>query len=453
MKRNKQAVSLITLVITIIIMIILAGIIILTLSDTNIFNKSNDAVDSHNVKEEITYIQSKIAFYALEKDKTFYEFIKQEFGENNVKDNLDDTYTITLESGNSYIVWENGKVQSSKGIYVEATGFPLMLKDGETVTGTLKATLVDISGEITWSNENDSIATISGTTGESITVTAVSQGKTKVTATCNGYTREYVVKVSAEVPLGAYVEYGVEYIDFIDYTRTYTSINGWRYMGTDENGNKLLISTGVPLILAYTAEANEASLKWWDEDETLNPNERAVKGMLNNFEDIPYYMLVTTYFSPVHGGKAIGKFEGVNINENIENTTTLGDWFVAAEHVDLIKKIRTLTFEELKAICGVENIDIGSGIQCEAAINLQGDARGLFDLLHLEYGNYSYWLATADTNNETNILALAVNSSCLNPTIYSRSLEGCGLRPVIVLDNDVELVFDEDRNLYTIQAE
>ena len=48
---NKRGISLITLVITIIIMIILAGAIIITLSNTGIFDKANDAVSKYNLKE------------------------------------------------------------------------------------------------------------------------------------------------------------------------------------------------------------------------------------------------------------------------------------------------------------------------------------------------------------------------------------------------------------------
>lgn len=447
MKRNKQAVSLITLVITIIVMTIIAGTIILTLSDTNIFNKANDAVDSHNVKEEITYIQSKIAFYALEKDKTFYEFLQQEFGENNVKDNLDDTYTITLESGNSYIVWENGKVQSSKGIYIEATGFPLMLKTGETVTGTLKATLVDITGEITWSIENNEIATISGTTGESITVTAVSQGKTKVTATCNGYTKEYIVKVSAEVPLGAYVEYGVSYKSFYQ-DKEYTSENGWRYFDLDEEGNKLLISTDVPVNLVCWK--NEP-VSWFDQDETLSLKERAVNGLLNNFCDIPYYLLQLeegeTYYPPIYNGKAYGlSFEGESLTSGKETTKTLGDCFIVKKYEDIIKNIRTLTFEEFKDRAGVENLEIGEYFSPGNLLHL-----GKLEGRDSKSFSFDYFLATQSV--EKYLFLMYSNPSSTLASVEDSYIYGIGLRPVIVLDKSVELVFDEDRNLYTIQAE
>ena len=51
MKRNKKGISLITLVITIIIMIILAGAIVLTLTQSGIFDKANEATGKYNLQQ------------------------------------------------------------------------------------------------------------------------------------------------------------------------------------------------------------------------------------------------------------------------------------------------------------------------------------------------------------------------------------------------------------------
>ena len=53
-KSNKRGISLITLVITIIIMIIIAGAIILTLSNSRIFDNANDAVGAYDLKQAQT---------------------------------------------------------------------------------------------------------------------------------------------------------------------------------------------------------------------------------------------------------------------------------------------------------------------------------------------------------------------------------------------------------------
>ena len=51
MERNKRGISLIVLVITIIVMIILAGSIIISLSSTNIIDRANNAVSDSNLKQ------------------------------------------------------------------------------------------------------------------------------------------------------------------------------------------------------------------------------------------------------------------------------------------------------------------------------------------------------------------------------------------------------------------
>ena len=65
----------------------------------------------------------------------------------------------------------------------------------ETSPQTLTASVRNISGNITWSIEDSSIATISSTTGNTITVTPVAGGYTKITATCGEYSKECDVVV------------------------------------------------------------------------------------------------------------------------------------------------------------------------------------------------------------------------------------------------------------------
>ncbi len=59
--KNKKAVSLIVLVITIIVMIILAGTIILSLNNSGIIEKAQSAVDETNLKEVQTLASLKWA--------------------------------------------------------------------------------------------------------------------------------------------------------------------------------------------------------------------------------------------------------------------------------------------------------------------------------------------------------------------------------------------------------
>ena len=72
MKRNKKGISLITLVITIIIMIILAAAIVLTLTNSGIFDKANEATSKYNLQQvqKIAELAWAEAFADGERDVT-----------------------------------------------------------------------------------------------------------------------------------------------------------------------------------------------------------------------------------------------------------------------------------------------------------------------------------------------------------------------------------------------
>ena len=100
--RSKKAISLIVLVITIIVMIILASAIILSLSNTNIFNKAEKAVDDTNVATE-KHIVTQSSLLAIA--ETNGREIKYE----NLKKNLDelagDEKTIVYDTGDAFEIY------------------------------------------------------------------------------------------------------------------------------------------------------------------------------------------------------------------------------------------------------------------------------------------------------------------------------------------------------------
>lgn len=67
----KKGISLIVLVITIIVMIIIAGAIIISLNSTNLIQKADDAVitsDAANLKSELTLKYAEVMLYNEEKE-------------------------------------------------------------------------------------------------------------------------------------------------------------------------------------------------------------------------------------------------------------------------------------------------------------------------------------------------------------------------------------------------
>ena len=87
--QKKKGISLIALVITIIVMTIIAGVIIFTLSDTNIFNKANEAVAKTNLNQIQTLVTTLWAEAyldpAITTDEDYRDYIVGELGKKRSK--------------------------------------------------------------------------------------------------------------------------------------------------------------------------------------------------------------------------------------------------------------------------------------------------------------------------------------------------------------------------------
>ena len=92
MKKQKLGISLIVLVITIIVMIILAASVVLTLSNSGIINKANEAVEKTNIKEveQLASLTWAEEFMAGKRGDTLKEAVLEK-----LKD-YTDKYTITV---------------------------------------------------------------------------------------------------------------------------------------------------------------------------------------------------------------------------------------------------------------------------------------------------------------------------------------------------------------------
>lgn len=111
MNKFKNGISIIVLVITIIILVMLAGAVIITLSNVNIISKGNEAVAGSNTANIKDYIQTLTADWLLipeseKTDKTYTEYVnealanagfKREINEDGVL--LSENATFALKSG------------------------------------------------------------------------------------------------------------------------------------------------------------------------------------------------------------------------------------------------------------------------------------------------------------------------------------------------------------------
>ena len=456
---KKNAISLIVLVITIIVMAILAATVIITLSNTNIIEQAQESKNATIVaseKQELSVALAEWKIVETQGTKTFEEFMKEKFGEENVIATGEDKVTVTMESGNKYNVTKDGTITSAKGINLNKSTLILELDEEKTLTASLNG----ITGEITWSNSDSSKATISAATGESITVTAKEVGITTITAKCGSYTATCTVTVKEAVAIGSYVKYDMPYIDMysnIEYTET----TGWRYLGKDDAGNKLIVSTGIPAILYYHYTNNienitdEVKNAWWATKAEISattdtlyqttkgydyntddgePNKYATYGLRYKFDKIPFTQQASgTSASTANAGifKKVGNItSGTNINLNFK-----------ASGVDVVD-VHNLTLAELNRATskasGRTRTDevIGSGFK-----DLTEPAKGLFDMKKLDgyTQSYYYWLASPDTRGGRYVCNVYYVESG-GGNVYAYNNSNYGVRPVVTLSSDVQLV-------------
>ena len=112
--------------------------------------------------------------------------------------------TVDTADDSAGISW--GEMKETTGIDLDKVTLKLNIADDSTKTGTLTATLSNISGDITWTSSNTSIATVSGS-DKTATVTGVATGETTITASCTAKGKEYSSTCKVTVTNGQVVGY------------------------------------------------------------------------------------------------------------------------------------------------------------------------------------------------------------------------------------------------------
>ncbi len=193
---KNKGITLIALVVTIIVLLILAGVSISMLTGQNgILNRGAEAkqktTDAQSKEElEMALSQMAMEYHLNGGADTFSDYIfahedelKKALGTDNVSLNSA-AKTITYK-GTQYLVATDGTVTRLDGIGLSETTKTLSIVGSEKQEFTLTATLTNISGNISWTSSDTSVATVAGN-GTTATVKAVGNGKTTIKATCNG---------------------------------------------------------------------------------------------------------------------------------------------------------------------------------------------------------------------------------------------------------------------------
>ena len=262
--KSKNGITLIALIITIIILLILAMVTINILINQGIIGHAQNAVETYDekqVKEDIAlaYDEYKMQKFGANA-KSLYDFFKDKYGADHVTDNGDGSITVSVTSNGKTCtvkLKEDGSMESMTGLSLNKSKITLEYEEGTPATDTIKATLTDVSGNVTWSIADNSIATINETTGNQVTVTSVKEGSTTITAKCGKHTKTCEVNVYLKLPIGEYINYdcftGVDSSKL--YYKSQSDKNGnsdeefqvtenpkWKILGRDDSG-KILITT------------------------------------------------------------------------------------------------------------------------------------------------------------------------------------------------------------------
>ena len=498
-KTKDNGITLIALVITIIVLLILAGISIsMLLGDNGILQQGINAKTKTESKSELEQVQlsvndtrikavsngnSKINGEELEKS------LKKYFGLE-VKLTGNGPWEYYGKSG-VYEIEEDGTINQKEGIVISES--LIQLEPGESEV--LKAILKNIKGTITWSSSDEDIATVD----KDGKVTAKSNGNAVITATCStGNTDTCNVNVKQLYIDSSYVEYPVEYTD-VQTGTTYTKNIAWRMITKDEdleistegtketinNANIKIISTGIPVKLhnrssnIVTITEEEGYKKWlgsntdvenyikpkteggaglYSSSNNENYNMKIVAGLYYNFQKIVFNVQSGETLANSLSDKTIGIGYGGFISiKNFGNVIVANNSITGASLFNVsnlnsgrVTNIRSVTSEDIK--------DVSSDIVPK--ITDATDKRpGLFKLSSYTLDEHNMGTKiTDDAMPSTYLLASPVSSDNYKIRIvlasqedngYSTNRGAHGLRPVITLSG-VTLSREKDSHVWKI---
>ena len=187
--KSKKGVTLIALVITIIVLLILAGVTIATLTgDNGILTKAQSTKiqsERASIKEqiELAVVASRINDNLdASIDTTVLETELNEINGLNIesKGQGDDLPWTVTAKGFKFQIKEDGTIEEVNGISLSATKLKIITGETETINATLE---LGATGTITWESSNNSLVTVNNGT-----VTAVgNSGTVTIKAKCGSY--------------------------------------------------------------------------------------------------------------------------------------------------------------------------------------------------------------------------------------------------------------------------
>ena len=233
--KKEKGITLIALVITIIVLLILAGVSLSLISGSDgILDKASTAVDktkktSELEELELAMVDVRMQYYTEDSGEKIRDFVIKNLNNYDTgsgKITCDEEGNVIYIGSNGTVIGtinEKGELEIAKeGIVISPNTMNLKIEEGkDSPTAELTASLMRITGEIEWTSSNEEVATVSGN-GMTATEMAVATGNSTITASCAGYTGKCEVKVTqpidVESVIGGFVEYDVPYTDVYENT-------------------------------------------------------------------------------------------------------------------------------------------------------------------------------------------------------------------------------------------
>ena len=291
--KRERGITLIALVITIIVLLILAGVSIsLVVGNNGVLTQATDAVEKNRESAAMEDVQMAWASatseywtdWATDSSKNISDYrTKSKLdsylvgkgyleGEPRYND-TDKEYTVKYRAIDqnelyTFLITEDGKARKKTGVILSSS--ELTIEPNETATLTVK--LVEMprktNDDIIWSSSDTSKVTV-----ENGIVTGVANGTVTITATCDGKSDTCDILVAAKLANYAvnygYVNINIGYLDQYnsnDYRTTSTGAsyvgNAWRILSKNTtSGVVKLISTGHPLTFNHPSGSDSSNVE------------------------------------------------------------------------------------------------------------------------------------------------------------------------------------------------
>ena len=164
LKKQVQGITLIALVVTIIVLLILAGVAInLTVGDNGLFKRAQNAVDTYEGASEREAIEMILASSFIDNvggkqisKEELEETLKNQFGDKiNVEDNGDGSFLVTIDE-NQYYLGEDGELIDSTNMVKISTADELKtFRDDVNSGNTYEGKYVYLTNDITLNSSEE----------------------------------------------------------------------------------------------------------------------------------------------------------------------------------------------------------------------------------------------------------------------------------------------------------